>query len=222
MRSADIYFAIYRYILRFLFAVFFIRYEIEGEENLEYIVRSGRGAVFASNHISNLDPVLYMLVKAVNIRFLAKNSLFRVPVLGWCIRKCGQLSVNRSAADSRAIRSAIDYISRGQVLCIFPEGTRSATGELLPGKPGCAMIACKTKAVVVPAAIWGSHEILPKNAYLPRLSKVKMKIGKPVFFDELYAALEADQGAEREIYGRITDTIMNEIRELHESIRRTA
>lgn len=222
MRTADIYFAIYRYILKFLFAVFFIKYEIEGEENLEYLVQNKAGAVFASNHISNLDPVLYMLVQAVNIRFLAKNSLFRVPVLGWCIRKCGQLSVNRSAADSRAIRSAIDYINKGQVLCIFPEGTRSATGELLPGKPGCAMIACKTKAVVVPSAIWGSHEILPKKAYLPRLSKVKIKIGKPIFFDELYSRLGSEGEDEREVYNLMTDKIMNEIRELHESIRRTA
>ncbi|OQA74568.1 MAG: 1-acyl-sn-glycerol-3-phosphate acyltransferase [bacterium ADurb.Bin243] len=222
MRTEDIYFAIFRRVVRFLFAVFFIRYEIEGEENLEFLAKDKVGAVFASNHISNLDPILYMLVETVNIRFLAKNSLFRVPVLGWCIRKCGQLSVNRSAADSRAIRSAIDYVSRGQALCIFPEGTRSADGELLPGKPGCAMIAYKTKAVVIPSAIWGSHEILPKNKYLPRLSKVKIKIGKPIHFDDYYSKIGGEDENEREAYDLMTGKIMNEIRELHESIRRTA
>lgn len=222
MRSEDIYFAIFRRVVRFLFAVFFIRYEIEGEENLEFLVKDKVGAVFASNHISNLDPILYMLVETVNIRFLAKNSLFRVPVLGWCIRKCGQLSVNRSAADSRAIRSAIDYVSQGQALCIFPEGTRSVDGELLPGKPGCAMIAYKTRAVVIPSAIWGSHEILPKNKYLPRLSKVKIKIGKPIHFDDYYSKIGGESENEREAYDLMTGKIMNEIRELHESIRRTA
>ncbi len=219
MKTTDIYFSIYRYILKFLFAVFFIKYEIEGEENLDYLVQNKRGAVFASNHISNLDPVLYMLVGAVNIRFLAKNSLFRVPVLGWCIKKCGQLSVNRSAADSRAVRSAIDYINSGEVLCIFPEGTRSVTGELLPAKPGCAMIAYKTKAAVVPAAIWGTHDILPKNSYLPRLSKVKIKIGRPILFDQYYSKSGTESENERETYNLMTDKIMKEIRELHESIR---
>ncbi len=219
MKKTDIYFSVYRYILKFLFAVFFIKYDIEGEENLKFLADNKKGAVFASNHISNLDPVLYMLVKVVNIRFLAKNSLFRVPVLGWCLKKCGQLSVNRAAADSRAVRSAIEYINKGETLCIFPEGTRSADGELLPGKPGCAMIAYKTQAPVVPAAIWGSHRILPKNNYLPRLAKVRIKIGRPIFFEEHYSKIGAPDENEREAYNAMTSKIMSEIKELHESIR---
>jgi len=219
IKTADVYFAVFRQLLRFLFACFFVKYEIEGEENLLSLIKDNKGALLASNHISNLDPVLYMLVRAANIRFLAKNSLFRVPVLGWCMRKCGQLSVNRAAPDAKAIRTALERIKNGQILCIFPEGTRSADGNLREGKPGSAMIAFKSNAIVVPAAIWGSHKILPKNKFVPRVSRVKIKIGAPIYFDGYYSKEPQSADDERKIYKLMTDKIMDEIRKLYESIR---
>lgn len=219
MKEYRIYYAIYRVFLRVLYAIFFIKCEIEGEENLEFVDKLGCGALLASNHISNLDPVLYMLVKTVPISFFAKHTLFRVPVLGWCMKKCGQLRVNRGAPDASAIKEAVATINAGRVVGIFPEGTRSADGILREGKPGCGLIAYKSKAVVVPAAIWGSHEILPKNRFVPRVSKVKIKIGKPILLDEFFDRRTANHDEERVLYREITDRIMKEIRTLYESMR---
>ncbi|MEZ7892289.1 MAG: lysophospholipid acyltransferase family protein [Candidatus Wallbacteria bacterium] len=219
MREYKIYYSIFRIILRFLYKIFFIHYEISGEENLNPIINSGRGAILASNHISNLDPVLYMLVQKVPISFFAKKSLLKVPVLGWCMRKCGQLGVNRGAPDSAAIKSALNLVDEGRVLGIFPEGTRSADGILRDGKPGCGMFAYKTKAIVIPSAIWGSHEILPKNTFVPRVARVKIKIGEPLNLDEYYNKTPQTAEEEREIYREITQKIMEEIRKLYESLR---
>jgi len=218
MKEYRIYYALYRILLRFLYAIFFIKCEIEGEENLDFIEKNGCGAIFASNHISNLDPVLYMLVRTVPISFFAKHTLFRVPVLGWCMRKCGQLSVNRGAPDASAIREAIAKIREGRVVGIFPEGTRSPDAVLREGKPGCGMIAFRSKAVVVPAAIWGSHEILPKNRFVPRVASVRIKIGKPIYLDEFFGREDLSSEEERAIFRQITDKIMKEIRTLYESM----
>ncbi len=219
MKEYKIYIYFFRIILRMLFSIFFIRYEIEGEENLDIINKTGRGALLASNHISNLDPVLYMLIQKVPVSFFAKKVLFSVPVLGWCIRKAAHVSINREGADSGAMRQAIAQIKEGMVLGIFPEGTRSADGELRPAKAGAGMIAYKSKAIVVPAAISGTREILPKNKFVPRISRVRIKIGQPLIFDDIYGLEHLKPEDEREAYKIITSKTMEEIGKLYESIR---
>lgn len=220
MLSEDFYYNIYRIILKILFRLFYIDYEVTGEENLQEAIKLNRGVIFASNHISNLDPITYMLINTANIRFLAKNTLFKVPVLGWCMKKCGQLSINRMSIDTQAIRDCVNFLSKaGNVLCIFPEGTRSKTGELQPGKPGCAMIACKTKSIVIPVAISGTNKILPKNTFFPKVSNIKIKIGKHLNLDDYYLKINDIPAHDREIYNQITEIIMKEIKNLYDEIR---
>lgn len=141
--------------------------------------------IFMVNHQSQLDiPVLEKVLKAYQIRFLAKRSLFTIPFFGWAIKALGYLPVERKDPKDglKSILACIETFKKGYSLVIFPEGTRSPTGELLPFKLGGFLIPLKTKAKVVPVAIWGSSQILPKGKIWFNTSQkeVKVFIGEPV------------------------------------------
>ncbi|MCI2058890.1 MAG: 1-acyl-sn-glycerol-3-phosphate acyltransferase [Oscillibacter sp.] len=113
------------------------------------------GALLCPNHCSNWDPVLVELALPVNYRLhiMAKESLFRIPILGWVIRKLGGFPVSRGNSDLQAVKTAIGVIRSGDNLMIFPEGTRvDREGEVRP-KGGVAMIGIRTGAVLIPVFI---------------------------------------------------------------------
>ncbi len=141
--------------------------------------------IFMVNHQSQLDiPVLEKILKPYQIRFLAKKSLFRIPFFGWAIKVLGYLPVERKDPKDglKSILACIETFKRGYSLVIFPEGTRSPSGELLPFKLGGFLIPLKTKAKVVPLAIWGTFYILPKGKIWFKTShkEVKVFIGEPI------------------------------------------
>ncbi len=137
------------------------------------------------NHQSQLDiPVLEKVLKPYKIRFLAKKSLFYIPFFGWAIKVLGYLPVERKDPKDglKSILSCIETFKKGYSLVIFPEGTRSPSGELLPFKLGGFLIPLKTKAEVVPVAIWGTIQILPKGKiwFKTFQKEVKVFIGEPI------------------------------------------
>jgi len=142
--------------------------------------------VFMSNHQSQLDiPVLEKVLEPYNIRFLAKKSLFKIPFFGWGIRILGYVPVERGDPKEgvKSVLACIEKIKKGFSLVIFPEGTRSPTGELLPFKLGGFIIPLKSKTSIVPVAIWGTRDILPKGSIWFRVSgnkKVKVYIDEPI------------------------------------------
>ncbi len=141
--------------------------------------------VFMSNHQSQLDiPVLEKVLKSYNIRFLAKKSLFKIPFFGWGIKILGYVPVEREDPREglKSVLLCVEKIKEGYSLIVFPEGTRSKTGELLPFKAGGFLIPLRAKVKVVPVAIWGTRDILPKGSLWFRLKnkKVKVYIGKPI------------------------------------------
>ncbi len=135
------------------------------------------GVIFTCNHFSVGDPPILIGIFPRRIVWMAKQELFDVPVFGKLYNMGGFIPVRRFEGDLRAIRRSQDALRRGHVLGMFPEGTRSG-GRLGPGEPGTALIALRTGAPVLPAAIWGTEHVkLPRD--LLRRTRVHVRYGEP-------------------------------------------
>jgi len=160
-------------IFRFLF-----RWQVSGLEN----VPDG-GAIIAPNHQSFWDiPLVGLALFNRRTHFMAKSELFQNPLFGWFIRNLLAFPVKRGAPDRAAVRHAIDMLKQGDLVAIFPEGTRSKTGKLGAAEPGLSLIAAKAEVLVVPVAITGTRDIFSRNSLFPQ---VKVHFGRPVSLQEL-------------------------------------
>jgi len=143
-----------------------------------------RGPVLlVANHSSFLDPPLVGGVAPRPVSFMAKEELFRVPVLGALIRRLNARPVRRDGADAGALRTALRILQEGGVLLMFPEGTRGPEGTLREPKPGAAMLAVLSGAPVVPVFLQGSGRAWPRGRRLPRPAKVVVTFGAPLAFE---------------------------------------
>ncbi|MED4969944.1 1-acyl-sn-glycerol-3-phosphate acyltransferase [Geobacillus sp. NFOSA3] len=115
------------------------------------------GVLLCANHISNLDPPILGITAPRPIHFMAKEELFRVPLLKNLITTLHAFPVKRGMSDRQALRTGLEVLKQGHVLGIFPEGTRSKDGKLKKGLPGVGFFALRTSAAVVPCAIIGSY-----------------------------------------------------------------
>jgi len=135
------------------------------------------GVIFTCNHFSVGDPPILIGIFPRRIVWMAKQELFDVPVFGKLYNMGGFIPVRRFEGDLRAIRRSQEALRRGHVVGMFPEGTRSG-GRLGPGEPGTALIALRTGAPVLPAAIWGTEHVkLPRD--LLRRTRVHVRYGEP-------------------------------------------
>ena len=159
----------------------FTRVRVEGD--LAAIPREGP-VILAANHISNADPVIVgaWLTPALGrrIHWLGKKEMFGWPVVGWMARNGGVVPVDRGAADVDAFRMASRVLEAGQVLMVFPEGTRSPTAELQPPKDGLAMLALRTGATIVPIGVSNTDRVWPKGRKIPKPGgHATMRVGTP-------------------------------------------
>ncbi|MFB7218981.1 lysophospholipid acyltransferase family protein [Streptomyces sp. NPDC056227] len=188
-------------LLRLLF-----RPRIEG---LEHIPEDG-AAIVAGNHLSFSDHFLMPAIIKRRITFLAKAEYFTGPGLKGKLtaaffRSAGQIPVDRSGKDAgqAAIREGLGVLSKGELLGIYPEGTRSHDGRLYKGKVGVAVMALKARVPVVPCAMVGTFEIQPPGRVVPRIKQVTIRFGEPLDFSR-YAGMEDQKAAIR----AVTDEIM--------------
>lgn len=160
----------------------------------EHLPPAGTGAVVVSNHISHLDFMTFGHFVYDNgraPRFLAKESVFRIPVVGRIIRACGQIPVFRESEDATlAYRAALDAIKDGEAVVIYPEGTITRDPDLWPmvGKTGAARIALVTGCDVIPVTQWGAEQLLGPYHKFPRLfppRRVQVWAGPPVDLSDL-------------------------------------
>jgi 1-acyl-sn-glycerol-3-phosphate acyltransferase len=169
------------------------RVRVEGA--IDEIPRSGP-VILAANHISNGDAVIAgaWLTKRLGrrIHWLGKKEMFDWPIVGWMARNGGVHPVDRAAADVEAFRTAQRVLEAGNVLMIFPEGTRSPTGSLQKPKDGLAVLALRTGAPIVPIGIADTDRVWPKGRLLPRPGgHATMRVGRPFrLADELPTGLD--------------------------------
>ncbi|QNP74033.1 1-acyl-sn-glycerol-3-phosphate acyltransferase [Streptomyces roseirectus] len=178
-------------------------------EGLEHVPEDG-AAIVAGNHLSFSDHFLMPAVIKRRITFLAKAEYFTGPgvrgrLTAAFFRSAGQIPVDRSGkeAGQAAIREGLGVLSKGELLGIYPEGTRSHDGRLYKGKVGVAVMALTAGVPVVPCAMIGTFEAQPPGQRFPSLRPVTIRFGKPLDFSR-YAGMEH----EKAILRAVTDEIM--------------
>ena len=194
-------------------------------EGLDRIPRTGP-VILAANHISNLDPVVVggwitPALRRRRIHWLGKRELFAWPVIGWIAALGGAHPVDRASADVEAFRLATRILEAGCVLMIFPEGTRSPTGDLQEAKDGLATLALRTGALIVPIGINNSDLVWAKGRKLPSpfpRRTITLRVGEPFNASGL-----VPPGTERRAAKTVATTaIMGRIAELLEPRHRGA
>ncbi|CAN7593426.1 lysophospholipid acyltransferase family protein [Paenibacillus sp. LjRoot153] len=181
-----------RALFRFIFTVFF-RMRAIGMEN----VPTQGAVVLCGNHTSFLDPPFLGSPLRRKVHFMAKAELFDIPVLGSIISKVGAFPVKRGGVSRESIRLAVQLLRDGNMLGVFPEGSRSNAGGM--GKKGAASLALKSGAAVVPVAIVGTYSLF---------RRMTIVYGTPL-------DMSAYAGASSEDLEQATEAIMKEIRRLH-------
>lgn len=149
----------------------------------------GRGAVLlVANHASYLDPPLVGMNCRREVNFLAQAGLAKFAPLRWWMRQVGVTLIDRDAPSKDALRLIADSLAAGEVVGIFPEGTRSADGAVAPFKTGVEFLVRRTGAVVVPVGLDGAHRAWPRKAWLPRPRKIVVRYGEPWPAEKVLAA----------------------------------
>ncbi len=177
-----------QFVLRFVF-VTWLRYRARG---IEKIPRSG-GCLFLINHQSFLDPLLVGLPLNRPISFLARDSLFLVPIVGWLLKNAYVMRINRESASSTSIQSAVQRLKHGFLVGMFPEGTRSKDGSVGEFKRGFLALVRRTQSPVFPVGIAGAHEVLPRNGWLLKPFKVAVVFGDPLSPDDIQLLSQREQ-----------------------------
>lgn len=142
--------------------------------------------VLMCNHQSALDIYALMAGLPLSFKWIAKRQLFRIPLFGWAIRKAGYISIDRENPREalKAIEEAARKIREGMNIIIFPEGTRSADGELLPFKKGGFTLALRAMVPVVPVGIYGSSALQPKGSFIPvKKGVIYIHAGEPIILE---------------------------------------
>lgn len=163
--------------------------------------------IVVANHASNFDPPLLSNCMRRPVSFMAKESLFRVPVLAPAIKAYGAYPVKRGSADRSAIREAMKQLEQGWAVGIFLQGVRTPDGRVPDPKLGAALIAAKAQVPLLPVSLWGTENILPKGASVPKPAPVTVRIG------ELIPPPATKDKAELKA---VTERCADEIHTLHE------
>jgi 1-acyl-sn-glycerol-3-phosphate acyltransferase len=171
-----------------------------------------RGVILAPNHASFLDPPILGVTLGRPVTYLAKEYLFKKPVVGWALESCGALPISSGAEDFRTIREIVRGVKNGACVVIFPEGTRSVDGELKAGESGIGFVAMKSAAWVVPTYIEGTFEAFPRGQKMFKCRPVKVHYGEPFVPAQDEAILKA-----QDPYAAVSARIMVEIKKLKDA-----
>lgn len=180
----------------------------------EYVPRNGP-VILAANHASYLDPPLVGATLKRPINYLARESLFRFPVLGWILRNVNAVPVDRDGGGAKGLKAILDRLLAGGGIILFPEGTRTRDGKLQPARSGIGLTVIKSNAPVVPVRVFGSYEAYGRHMKVPRFRRLTVRFGPPMDFAALRAeARTCPKPRLKQIYQEVADQIMDRIAEL--------
>ena len=189
-----------RPLLRSLF-----KFQIFGVEN----VPSNSGAMLMINHASYLDPIFIGGAVNRSIHYMARATLFKQGVIDKCLRSLNAFPVHLGSTDRGAIRNALKILDDGNLLLVFPEGTRSFDGTLGKAQDGIGFMAYRTKADVIPVYLGGTQKAWARGSKMIKTAKITVTFGKPLDMS-IYRSSEAT----RETYSKIGAEVMARIAEL--------
>ncbi len=182
--------------------------------NAERVPSSGP-VIIASNHASFLDPPLVGSCLHRGISYLARDTLFRYPGVGWLLRKWESVPVDRGGAGAAGLRAILDRLLAGGGIILFPEGTRTEDGKLQPARSGIGLVVIKSTAPVVPVRVFGTYEAFGKHVRFPFPHQLTVKFGAPLDFAALrWEARNCSKARLKEIYQQVADEIMAAIAKL--------
>ncbi|MGA7938191.1 MAG: lysophospholipid acyltransferase family protein [Kovacikia sp.] len=166
--------------------------------------------VVVSNHASDFDPPMLSSCVGRPVAYMAKEELFRIPVLKQAITLYGAYPVKRGSADRSAIRAALASLEQGWAVGVFVTGTRTPDGSVVDPKLGAALIAAKAQAPLLPVSLWGTHAIFRKGSAIPRSVPVTVRIGE---------LIPAPQSTDREALEAVTQQCADTINAMHQQGR---
>lgn len=189
---------------RFVFGTYF-RWRVYGAER----VPQNGPAILAANHASLLDPPLVGAALRREICYLARENLFDRPLFAAMLRSWNVVPVDRDGGGAAGLRAIMERLKKGNVVIVFPEGTRTPTGKLQPARAGIGLLAIKCTAPVVPVRIFGTYEAFGRSMRLPRPRSIAVKFGPPLDLEPWRAeARECSKARLKEIYPATADAIM--------------
>ncbi|MBD3182703.1 1-acyl-sn-glycerol-3-phosphate acyltransferase [Candidatus Poribacteria bacterium] len=178
------------------------KFEVFGAEHIP----SKGGVLIMSNHVSYMDPVFMGAAVSRNLNYMARSTLFRPDIVKRFLSSLNAFPVHLGVPDRRAIRNALRLLKSGEMLLIFPEGTRSHDGTLGEAQPGIGLIAYRTDAVVIPAFIRGAEKVLPRGAKMIKSAKASVAFAKPLDMENFRR-----QKASKDVYLAIGKEVMTKI-----------
>lgn len=174
-RASRVFYGVIRGIV-ILLARVLTRVTVVGRENVP-----SRGAfLLAPIHRSNIDTPLVAAVTRRRMRFMGKDSLWKMRPVGWIVSALGAFPVTRGSADREALRRCVLVLESGEPLVLFPEGTRQAGPRVMPLFDGAAYVAVKAGVPIVPVGIGGSEGVMPKGSRMIRPRKCVVVVGEPL------------------------------------------
>jgi 1-acyl-sn-glycerol-3-phosphate acyltransferase len=182
--------------------------------NAERVPLEG-GVILASNHASFLDPPLVGAGVKRGINYLARENLFRFPVMGWILRHWQVVPVDRDGGGAAGLRAILDRLLAGGAIILFPEGTRTRDGKLQPARSGIGLTVIKSTAPVVPVRVFGTFDAYGRHLRFPRPHRVAVKYGQPMRFEQLRAeAKVCSKPRLKGIYQQVANELMAAIARL--------
>jgi 1-acyl-sn-glycerol-3-phosphate acyltransferase len=156
------------------------------------------GGLICANHQSMFDPPLVGLTCPRRMNYLARENLFRVPILAPLIRHLDAIPIDREGTGLAGLKETLRRLKAGELVLIFPEGTRTRDGEVAPLKPGFIAVARRSRVPLIPVGLDGAYQAWPRTAKFPRTGRVAVVIGEPIAAEQVAAMSDDDLLAELE------------------------
>ncbi len=169
---------VYRLVAGLLTFLSFVLYRprVTGKENIPLV----GPVLIAPIHRSNVDFAFTLFISPRKVFFMAKDSVFRVPILGTLLLHLGAFPIKRGTADRESMSLAEEVLRRGHALVLFPEGTRKEGRSVAQLRDGAMFVAARTGATVVPVGVGGSEKAMPPGKKLPRPARIRIVVGEPI------------------------------------------